>query len=186
VLERADFSFAHFPKIRGYLEEIRERPAAHYRWESAMKRIEAIISRSSLDSFKEAAPRLGISEFELVEVYRLGPGCETVEGGKGLYRGIDYRAELLPRLRVEFVTFDDDVQKTLHDLLQVIDPESISVFRLDQEVRIALAQSDANSSFSSGGEISEPEVPPRAIGPNSRLSNRGRAIMATRAAPICH
>jgi nitrogen regulatory protein PII len=111
-----------------------------------MKRIEAVITPSALDSFKEAAFRLGISEFELVEVYRLG--CETLDRGNGLYRGSEYRSELSSRLRVEFVMFDDDVQKALHGLLQLVHPDSISVFRLDEEVRtIQAAQPVGRSPF---------------------------------------
>jgi nitrogen regulatory protein PII len=98
-----------------------------------MKRIEAVITPRTLSTFKAAVPRLRISEFELVEVY--GLGCETISGGKGIYQGSEYRADLSPSLRVEFVMFDDDVQATLHRLLELVHPESISVFRLDQEAR---------------------------------------------------
>ena len=77
-----------------------------------MKRIEAVITPWTLDTFKEAAPQLGISEFELVEVYRLG--CASIEGGKRIYRGVEFKADLSPRLRVEFVMFDDNVQAALH------------------------------------------------------------------------
>jgi nitrogen regulatory protein PII len=130
--------------------------------ESGMKRIEAVIPPAALNSFKEAAFRLGISEFELVEVYRLG--CETVDGGNGLYRGGEYRTELSPRLRVEFVMFDDQVQKTLHGLLQDVHPESISIFRLDQEVRtIQPAHSDAKTSITSAENIIKRKAPIRCI-----------------------
>ena len=94
-----------------------------------MKRIEAVITPWSLDAFKEAAPRLGISEFDLVEVYR--SGCETTDGQR-VYRGRQFAAALLPRLRVEFVLFDDNVQATLHELLELVHPESVAIFKLDQ------------------------------------------------------
>jgi len=97
-----------------------------------MKRIEAVIAPWALDAFKEAAPRLGISEFDLVEVYRSGRA--TVEGQRRFYRGSEYTADL-PRLRLEFVLFDHDVQTTLHHLVKLIHPESIAVFTLDQIVR---------------------------------------------------
>ena len=96
-----------------------------------MKRIEAVIAPWALDAFKEAAPRLGISEFEMVGVYR--SGCAT-EGQRRLYRGSDYTPDL-PRLRLEFMLFDDAVQTTLHHLVELIHPESIAVFKLDQVVR---------------------------------------------------
>lgn len=95
-----------------------------------MKRIETVITPWSLDTFKEAAPKLGISEFNLVEVYSVG--CTTTtETRKRLYRGIEYTADLVPRLKLEFVLFDDDVKATLHQLHELVHPESISVFKLD-------------------------------------------------------
>jgi nitrogen regulatory protein P-II 1 len=90
-----------------------------------MKRIEAVITPRTLDTFKAAARRLGISEFELVEVYRLG--SNATEGGKGIYQGCEYRTDLSPRLRVEFVMFDDEVQATVHRLLEFVHPESIGI-----------------------------------------------------------
>jgi nitrogen regulatory protein PII len=98
-----------------------------------MKKIEAVIAPWALDTFKEAAPRLGITEFELVEVYR--SGCETFDRRKGLYRGQEFTSDFSARLRIEFIMFDDDVQAAVHQLLELVHPESISVFRVDQEVR---------------------------------------------------
>jgi len=95
-----------------------------------MKRIEAVIAPWSLDAFKEVAPKLGISEFNLVDVY--SAGCTTIERRKRLYRGHEYTADLLPRLKLEFLLFDDDVQATLHQLLELVHPESIAVFKVDQ------------------------------------------------------
>jgi nitrogen regulatory protein PII len=147
-----------------------------------MKRIEAVITPSTLDSFKEAAFRLGISEFELVEVYRLG--CETIEGANGLYRGSEYTAELSPRLRVEFVMFDDDVQKTLHGLLQLVHPESISVFRLDQEVRtIPSAQAGARRLIPVSRQHNQTRTATKIHRPD--LMDR-RALISTPASPIRH
>ena len=98
-----------------------------------MKRIEAVIAPWSLDVFKEAAPRLGIAEFDLVEVYR--SGCTTIERQKRLYRGHEFTVDLLPCLTLEFVLFDDDVHTTLHQLVELVNPESIAVFRVDQTLR---------------------------------------------------
>lgn len=97
-----------------------------------MKRIELVFTPWTLGAFRETANRLGISEFDLSEVYRLGPA--TIEGQR-LYRGREFTADLLPRLRAEFVLFDENLQPTLHELLEAVHPESLSVFRLDQEVR---------------------------------------------------
>src|SRR5712672_2026318 len=100
--------------------------------ESSMKRIETVITPWSLDTFKEVAPKLRISEFNLVEVFRAG--CTTVEKRKRIYRGTEYTTDLLPRLKLEFVLSDDDVTATLHQLLELVCPESIAVFKMDQTI----------------------------------------------------
>ena len=100
-----------------------------------MKRIETVITPWSLDTFKELAPKLGISEFNLVEIYST---CSTTaERRKRLYKGAEYTTDLVPRLKLEFVLLDDDVKATLHQLLVSIRPESIAVFKLDQTLRTA-------------------------------------------------
>ena len=150
-----------------------------------MKRIEALITPGTLDTFKAAASNLGISEFELVEVYRLA--CENISGGKGIYQGSEYRADLSPRLRVEFVMFDDDVQATLHRLLELVHPECISVFRLDKEVRaISAAKPYLKNSLCADQEMSTPEAATSESGRNSRQNGKGPPIRATRPAPIRH
>jgi nitrogen regulatory protein PII len=117
-----------------------------------MKRIEAVITPWALDTFKETVSQLGISEFELVKVYC--SGCESIEGGKRIYRGLEFKADLSPRRRGAFVMFDDDVQAALHQLLELVYPESISVFRLDQEVRtISSAHSHSEHCVESKGRF---------------------------------
>jgi nitrogen regulatory protein PII len=97
-----------------------------------MKRIEAVITPWALDAFKEAAPRLGISEFDIVQIYRSGGALAG--GRKQLYRGSEFTADR-SRLRVEFQLFDDKVQSTLHELCELVHPESITVLQLDQHNR---------------------------------------------------
>jgi nitrogen regulatory protein PII len=151
-----------------------------------MKRIEAVITPWTLDTFKAAAPRLGISEFELVEVYRLG--SETTVGAKGLYQGCESRADLSPRLRVEFVMFDDDVQATVHRLLELIHPESISVFRLDQEIRTIssakLPFEDARHTGSRDDSYASCKFSDHRL--EFQQNGVCRAITASRPAPIRH
>jgi nitrogen regulatory protein PII len=152
-----------------------------------MKRIEAVITPWTLDTLKEAAPQLGISEFELVEVYC--SGCESNERGKRVYCGLEFKGDFLPRLRVEFVMFDDDVQAALHQLLELVHPESIAVFRLDQEVRtISSANSDLKHSPPSGQRMSTPEAASSAlaVSQNPRQNGKPGAITPVHAAPIRH
>lgn len=100
-----------------------------------MKRIELVIMPWMLDAFQGVAPKLGISEFDTVEVYR--SGCATVEGSHGLSSGYGPSADLAPRLKLEFELFDNDVPPTLRRLIELIHPEIIAVFKLEHTVRPA-------------------------------------------------
>lgn len=100
-----------------------------------MKQIEAVITPWTLDEFKEAAPKLGISEFNMVEVHR--SIATAIKCQKRLYRGNEYIVDLLPRLKLEFVMFDDEVQSAVHQLIELVHPDSIAVFKLDQALHSA-------------------------------------------------
>jgi nitrogen regulatory protein P-II 1 len=102
-----------------------------------MKRIEAVIEPPSLNVFRQAAPELGIAEFDVVEVYR--SGCEIIERHVPGYQSDEFAADFQPRLRLEFVLADNDVQTTLHKVLDLIKPETLAVFRLDQTIWPAFA-----------------------------------------------
>jgi nitrogen regulatory protein PII len=97
-----------------------------------MKKIEAVITPWTLDAFKEVALRLGISEFDIVQIYRSGGALAA--GRQHLYRSCEFTADLF-RLRLDFLLFDDKVESTLHQLCESVHPESITVFKLDQHVR---------------------------------------------------
>jgi len=110
-----------------------------------MKRIEAVITPSTWDAFKEAAPQLGIAEFTLVEIHR--SSLATSEQRQRVYRASEFTFDLLPRLRVEFVLFDEDVEATLHELLELVRPESIAVFGLDRTVSVTTTRSESATSL---------------------------------------
>jgi nitrogen regulatory protein PII len=99
-----------------------------------MKRIEAVIKPHALDGFKEAASQLGIAKFDVIEVHRSGGATNE---RRRVYRGSEHSAGLLPRLRIEFVLFDDDVQATLYNLLELVPTESITIFGLDRTILAA-------------------------------------------------
>jgi nitrogen regulatory protein P-II 1 len=94
-----------------------------------MKKIEAVITPSTMDTFKEIAPKLGIKEFDLIGLHR--SACTANGSETRLYRGSPYIVDLLPRIKVEFVLSDDDVESTLHRLLELVHPESIAVVTVD-------------------------------------------------------
>jgi nitrogen regulatory protein P-II 1 len=94
-----------------------------------MKKIEAVITPSTMDTFKEIAPKLGIKEFDLISLHR--SACSSKGTERRLYRGSPYIVDLLPRVKLEFVLSDDDMESTLHRLLESVHPESIAVVTVD-------------------------------------------------------
>src|SRR5271157_2359063 len=93
-----------------------------------MKRVEVIIECAALAKFKDAAPKLGVEEFDATEVY-CSAGVEVRESTR--CRGREIAAALLPRLKIDFVVSDRDVKVTLHNLLECMHPESVAIFRVD-------------------------------------------------------
>jgi len=79
-----------------------------------MKKIEAIIQPSKLDGVKAALNEIGIEGMTITEVR----GHGRQKGHSEMYRGQEYKVDLLPKIKVEMVIVDeksDDVIKSLSD-----------------------------------------------------------------------
>ena len=118
-----------------------------------MKRIELVIEPDSLDRFTEAARGLNLSEFDVSEVRR-APTATSRERQR-LYRAREFVLDLVERLKVELTVADDAAMRIAHELIEVVRPESIVVFRLDHAIvltgeatarstRIAVASNSAS------------------------------------------
>jgi nitrogen regulatory protein P-II 1 len=77
-----------------------------------MKKLEAIIQPSKLDDVKAALTGLGVDGMTVTEVR----GHGRQKGHTEIYRGQEYKVDLLPKIKVELVIADeksDDVIKYL-------------------------------------------------------------------------
>ena len=72
-----------------------------------MKKIECIIRPEKLDDVKEALNEAGIMGLTVSDVL----GCGRQKGRKEVYRGIEYTLNLLPKIKIETVVMDEDVDK---------------------------------------------------------------------------
>ena len=72
-----------------------------------MKKIECIIRPEKLDDVKEALNEAGIMGLTVTDVL----GCGRQKGRKEVYRGIEYTLNLLPKIKIETVVKDEDVEK---------------------------------------------------------------------------
>ncbi len=70
-----------------------------------MKKIEAIIKPFKLDEVKEALQEIGVQGLTVIEVKGFG----RQKGHTELYRGAEYVVDFLPKVKIEVVLADDQV-----------------------------------------------------------------------------
>lgn len=80
-----------------------------------MKKIEAIIRPEKLDEVRRALAKVGFPGLNLSEVEGHGKQKGVVQQ----WRGEQYRVELLPKVKLEIVANDRDVQKIVKAIQEV-------------------------------------------------------------------
>ena len=74
-----------------------------------MKKVEAIIKPFKLDEVKDALSEVGIQGMTVTEVKGFG----RTGGKKEVYRGSAYVVDFVPKVKVEVVVADDQMQQVL-------------------------------------------------------------------------
>lgn len=74
-----------------------------------MKKIEAIVKPFKLDDVKEALHEIGLQGMTVIEAKGFG----RQRGHTELYRGAEYVVDFLPKLKIELVLADGDVDKAI-------------------------------------------------------------------------
>jgi nitrogen regulatory protein P-II 1 len=82
--------------------------------EAAMKKIEAIIKPFKLDEVREALSELGISGLTVTEVKGFG----RQKGHTELYRGAEYVVDFLPKVKIEVVLSDEQVDTAIEGIIK--------------------------------------------------------------------
>jgi len=72
-----------------------------------MKKIEAIIQPFKLEEVKEALKSAGVEGMTIFEVH----GHGRQKGHSETYRGSEYKVDLLPKVKLEMVVQDADVER---------------------------------------------------------------------------
>jgi len=78
-----------------------------------VKKIEAIIKPFKLEEVKEALSNNGVKGLSVTEIKGFG----RQKGHKELYRGAEYEIEFLPKVKLEIVVPDDDVEKVVDAII---------------------------------------------------------------------
>ena len=81
-----------------------------------MKKIEAIIKPFKLDDLKEAFSSIGLQGMTISEV----KGYGRQKGHTEVYRGAEYVVDFIPKVKVEVVTSDDEVEKIVETILSAV------------------------------------------------------------------
>jgi nitrogen regulatory protein PII len=94
-----------------------------------MKRIKAVIARSSLDDFHHCLRQLGIFGFELSE-----ERASSRDSHQGTHENT---AQTKSRIEVDFAVLDEEAKSTVHAVLESAHPDSVGIFKFEQEPRPA-------------------------------------------------
>jgi len=111
-----------------------------------MKKIEAIIKPFKLDDVKEALQEIGLQGMTVVEAKGFG----RQKGHTELYRGAEYVVDFLPKLKIEIVVSDDQVEGALEAIQRAAKTGKIGdgkIFVLDvlNVVRIRTGETGASA-----------------------------------------
>ncbi|MEJ6500805.1 MAG: P-II family nitrogen regulator [Rhodobacterales bacterium] len=107
-----------------------------------MKKIEAIIKPFKLDEVKEALQEVGIQGLSVIEVKGFG----RQKGHTELYRGAEYVVDFLPKVKIEVVLGDDQVDGAIEAIVNAARTEKIGdgkifVSTIEQAIRIRTGES---------------------------------------------
>lgn len=79
-----------------------------------MKKIEAIIKPFKLEEVKDALTQLEITGMTVSEV----KGYGRQQGHSELYRGAEYVVDFLPKVKIDVVVKDEDVQRAIDAIVE--------------------------------------------------------------------
>ena len=111
-----------------------------------MKKIEAIIKPFKLDEVKEALQEIGVQGLSVIEVKGFG----RQKGHTELYRGAEYVVDFLPKVKIEVVLNDDQVDAAIGAIIDAAKTDKIGdgkifVTAIEQAIRIRTGESGSDA-----------------------------------------
>ena len=111
-----------------------------------MKKIEAIIKPFKLDEVKEALQDVGVQGLSVIEVKGFG----RQKGHTELYRGAEYVVDFLPKVKIDVVLDDDQVDAAIDAIVSAaktgkIGDGKIFVSPVEQAIRIRTGESGSDA-----------------------------------------
>jgi nitrogen regulatory protein P-II 1 len=107
-----------------------------------MKKIEAIIKPFKLDEVREALSEIGVTGLTVTEVKGFG----RQKGHTELYRGAEYVVDFLPKVRVEVILQESQLDAAIEAIVKAartgkIGDGKIFVTQVEQVIRIRTGES---------------------------------------------
>ena len=111
-----------------------------------MKKIEAIIKPFKLDEVKEALQDAGIQGLSVIDVKGFG----RQKGHTELYRRAEYIVDFLPKVKIEVVLDDDQVDEAIEAIIDAAKTDKIGdgkifVSSIEQAIRIRTRESGSEA-----------------------------------------
>ena len=102
-----------------------------------MKKVEAIIKPFKLDEVKDKLNEIGIKGITVSEV----KGYGRQKGHTELYRGAEYVVDFLPKIKMEIIVSDTQVEDVINTIMQAaqtgrIGDGKIFISTVDEAIRI--------------------------------------------------
>ena len=111
-----------------------------------MKKVEAIIKPFRLEEVKDALAQIGITGMTVSEV----KGYGRQKGHSELYRGAEYVVDFLPKIKVELVVDDEQVEQVLDTITEAartgkIGDGKIFVSGIEKVIRIRTGETGSEA-----------------------------------------
>ena len=108
-----------------------------------MKKVEAVIKPFKLDDVREALSEIGITGMTAIEVKGFG----RQKGHTELYRGAEYVVDFLPKVKLDIVVKEDDLERCIEAITNAartgkIGDGKIFVTSVESVVRIRTGETD--------------------------------------------
>jgi nitrogen regulatory protein P-II 1 len=108
-----------------------------------MKKVEAVIKPFRLDDVREALSEIGITGMTAIEVKGFG----RQKGHTELYRGAEYVVDFLPKVKLEIVVKEDDLERCIDAITNAartgkIGDGKIFITSVENVVRIRTGETD--------------------------------------------
>jgi nitrogen regulatory protein P-II 1 len=107
-----------------------------------MKKIEAIIRPFKIDDVREALIEIGIKGMTITEV----KGYGRQKGHTEMYRGSEYQIDFLPKMKIEIISPDDQVEKIVSTIIKSaktgqVGDGKIFIYPVEEVIRVRTEES---------------------------------------------